>query len=66
MNDTVFYQIMLFYAVLTFFVGPKLSKMLKLDSKDPCMIGMVLGFVVSLVLWKQFGYNMVYKGKSGY
>ena len=66
MNEKVFYKIMLFYAVLTFFVGPKVSKMLKLDSKDPCMIGMVLGFVVSLVLWKQFGYNMVYKGKSGY
>jgi len=66
MNDKVFYQIMLFYAVLTFFVGPKVSKMLKLDPKDPCMVGMVLGFIVSLVLWKQFGYNMVYKGKSGY
>ena len=66
MNDKVFYQIMLFYAVLTFFVGPKVSKMLKLDSKDPCMVGMVLGFIVSLVLWKKFGYNMVYKGESGY
>ena len=66
MNDKVFYQIMLFYAVLTFFVGPKVSKMLKLDSKDPCMVGMVLGFIVSIILWKQFGYNMVYKGKSGY
>ena len=66
MNDKVFYQIMLFYAVLTFFVGPKVSKMLKLDSKDPCMVGMVLGFIVSLVLWKKFGYKMVYKGKSGY
>ena len=66
MNNKVFYQIMLFYAILTFFVGPKVSKMLKLDSKDPCMVGMVLGFIVSLVLWKQFGYNMVYKGKNGY
>ena len=64
MNDKVFYQIMLFYAVLTFFVGPKVSKMLKLDTKDPCMVGMVLGFVVSLILWKKFGYNMVYKGKG--
>ena len=66
MNDKVFYQIMLFYAVLTFFVGPKVSKMLKLDSKDPCMVGMVFGFIVSIALWKYFGYNMVYKGKSGY
>ena len=66
MNDKVFYQIMVFYAILTFFVGPKVSKMLKLDSKDPCMVGMILGFIVSIVLWKKFGYNMVYKGKNGY
>ena len=66
MNEKVFYQIMLFYAVLTFFVGPKVSKTLKLDAKDPCMVGMILGFILSLVLWKQFGYNMVYKGKGGY
>ena len=66
MNDKIFYQIMLFYALLTFFVGPNVSKMLKLDSKDPCMVGMIIGFIVSLVLWKQFGYNMVYKGKTGY
>ena len=66
MDTGLFNKIMLFYAVLTFFVGPKISKMLKLDSKDSCMVGMVLGFGVSLILWKQFGYNMVYKGKSGY
>ena len=66
MNDKVFYQIMLFYSVLTFFVGPNVSKIMKLGNKDPCMIGMIVGFVVSLVLWKNFGYNMVYKGKSSY
>ena len=62
MNDKVFYQIMLFYSVLTFLVGPKVSKMLKLDTKDPCMVGMILGFIVSLILWKKIGYNMVHKG----
>ena len=66
MNDKVFYQIMVFYALITFFAGPNFSKMMKLDTKDPCMVGMVLGFILSLVLWKQFGYDMVYKAKSGY
>jgi len=66
MNDKIFYQIMLFYAVLTFFAGPKLAKMMKLNTNDPCLVGMVVGFAFSLILWKQFGYNMVYKGKNGY
>ena len=57
---------MIFYSVLTFFVGPKVSKMLNLDSKDPCMVGMILGFAISLVLWKKYGYDIVYKGKKGY
>jgi len=66
MNDKLFYQVMLFYAVLTFFVGPKVSKMLKLNPNDPCIVGMVLGFAVSIILWKKFGYNMVHNGKRGY
>ena len=66
MYDKLFYQVMLFYAVLTFFVGPKVSKMLKLNPNDPCIVGMVLGFAVSIILWKKFGYNMVHNGKRGY
>lgn len=66
MNDTVFYKIMIFYALVTFFAGPKIAKMMKLDTNDPCMVGMVGGFLISLLLWNKFGYDMVYKGKKGY
>jgi len=65
-DDKTFYQIALFYSLLTFFIGPKVAKMLKINSNDPCMIGMIVGFLISMILWNKFGYNMVYSGKSNY
>ena len=59
-DEGKFMQIMLFYSVLTYYVGPKVAKSMKLDTKDPCMVGMVMGFAVCMGLWKQYGYNMSY------
>ena len=57
---------MLFYSFLTFYLGPMIAKHMKTGHKDPCMIGMVGGFVVSMVLWKKYGYPMSYGTKKGY
>ena len=66
MNNNMFYQIMIFYSLLTFFAGPKIAKSMNLKTNDPCFVGMVIGFIVSIALWKQYGYNMVYKGAKTY
>ena len=66
MNNTLFFQIMIFYSAITFFICPKLTKMMNIKSNDPCFIGMILGFLVCLFLWKQYGYEIVYKGKMKY
>lgn len=63
-NNQKFLQIMLFYSFLTFYLGPKLAKHMKTGHKDPCMVGMIAGFFVSLVLWKKYGYNMTYGTKN--
>ena len=52
-------KVMIFYSLLTFLVGPKVFKSLNMKHKDPYMTGMVIGFMVSLVLWKQYGKKMV-------
>lgn len=51
--------VMIFYSLLTFLVGPKVFKSLNMKHKDPYMTGMIIGFMVSLVLWKQYGKKMV-------
>ena len=43
--------VMVFYSALTFAVGPKLTSMFLGEE----VIGMLLGFVVSLLLWKVYG-----------
>ena len=53
---------MLFYAVLTFVVGPFFVRWLKKDtSKDPrsCVPGFLLGFTVSIFLWDHYGPQLV-------
>lgn len=51
--------IMLFYAALTFFVGPMVAEKLMADNENKYEIGFVLGFIVSIGLWMKFGKEMV-------
>ena len=50
---------MLFYAFLTFFVGPMVAEKLMADNENKYEIGFVLGFIVSIGLWMKFGKEMV-------
>ena len=65
-EEHTFFKIMLLYSIITFHLGPKLSKYMNKNYKDPCMNGMIGGFIVSMILWKKYGYNMSYGGNKSY
>jgi len=48
--------IMVFYSILTFFVGPFITKMFM--TNDSIVAGFVLGFAVSILLWMTVGKKM--------
>ena len=47
--------IMIFYSILTFFVGPLLTRPLMKDHPDQCIAGFLLGFTVSIFAWMKYG-----------
>jgi len=51
--------IMLFYSLLTFFIGPMVSSHLMEDNSNKYEMGFVIGFIVSVVMWMKYGKNMV-------
>ena len=52
-NTTI--MIMVVYSILTFFVGPLITRPLMKDHPDQCIAGFLLGFTVSIFLWMKFG-----------
>lgn len=53
--------IMVFYSILTFFVAPYVSGMLLKNNPNHDVIGFAVGFVVSVILWVQFGRGYITK-----
>lgn len=51
--------IMLFYSILTFFVGPMVTEKLMADNENKYEIGFLLGFIISVGLWMKIGKGMV-------
>ena len=47
--------IMIFYSVLTFFIGPLLTAPFLKGHPDQCVAGFLLGFTVSIFLWMKYG-----------
>jgi hypothetical protein len=47
--------IMIFYSLLTFFIGPLITKPLFQGRPYHDVAGFVLGFVVSVILWLKYG-----------
>lgn len=43
---------LLMYSLLTFFVMPTITSPYLQNMKDPCPVGFILGFIISLSLWK--------------
>ena len=46
---------MVFYSILTFFVGPYITRPFMSDHPDQCIGGFLLGFTISILLWMKFG-----------
>ena len=47
--------IMVFYSLLTFFLGPVVTRRFMSDHPDQCIAGFLLGFTVSILLWMKYG-----------
>jgi len=47
--------IMIFYSILTFFIGPLITQMFLAEHPDQCVAGFLLGFTISVLLWMKYG-----------
>ena len=47
--------IMIFYSILTFFVGPFITRPFLKDHPDNCVAGFLVGFTLSILLWMKVG-----------
>jgi hypothetical protein len=47
--------IMIFYSILTFFIGPLITQMFLAEHPDQCVAGFLLGFTISILLWMKYG-----------
>ena len=47
--------IMIFYSLLTFFIGPLITRPFMNEHPDQCIAGFLLGFTVSIFLWMKYG-----------
>ena len=59
-NNTVI-GIMVFYSILTFFVGPYVSGMVLEKNPNNDVIGFTVGFIISVILWMKVGRNYITK-----
>lgn len=55
------YLIMVFYSVITYFIGPLVTRPFMGDHPDQCIAGFLLGFTVSIFLWMKFGRKYAHK-----
>ena len=47
--------IMIFYSILTFFIGPFITRPFFKDHPDQCIAGFLVGFTLSILLWMKIG-----------
>ncbi len=50
--------VMTFYSLLTFFIGPLVTRPFMSDYPDQCVAGFLLGFTISVFLWMKFGRHL--------
>jgi len=58
LSNTSKIMAMIFYSILTFFVGPLITRPFLKDHPDQCVAGFTLGFAISIILWMKFGRNL--------
>ncbi len=50
---------MVFYSILTYFVGPFIAMPFLSDETSAVAAGFVIGFIVSMLLWYTFGSSLM-------
>jgi len=55
LSNQITIGIMIFYSILTFFVGPLITRPFMKDHPDNCIAGFLLGFTLSIFLWMKYG-----------
>ncbi len=50
---------MIFYSLLTFFIGPYIVRPFISKYHDPCVGGFLVGFTISVILWMKFKNNLI-------
>lgn len=63
LSTPVSVSIMVFYSLLTFFIGPLITRPFMNDHPDQCIAGFLLGFTISILLWMKFGRHYSVGGK---
>jgi hypothetical protein len=46
---------MILYSLLTYFIGPLITRPFMNDHPDQCVAGYLFGFTVSIFLWMKYG-----------
>ena len=46
---------MIFYSLITFFIGPLVTRPVIGEHPDQCIFGFLLGFTFSIFLWMKYG-----------
>jgi len=55
LSNPIMIGIMIFYSILTFFIGPLITQMFLAEHPDQCVAGFLLGFTISVLLWMKYG-----------
>lgn len=55
LSSTTMISIMVFYSILTYFVGPVVTRLFLDEHPDQCVAGFLLGFTISVFLWMKYG-----------
>ena len=56
-------SIMVFYSLLTFFIGPLITRPFMNDHPDQCIAGFLLGFTNTKFVWRKYGRHYSIVGK---
>lgn len=58
LSSATMYGVMIFYSILTYFLGPVATRYFMNDHPDQCVAGFLLGFTISVFLWMKFGRHL--------
>jgi len=59
LSNPIMIGIMVFYSLLTFFIGPFITRPFLNEHPDQCIAGFLVGFTISILLWMKFGRHYV-------